>query len=44
MSRSLLRAELGLIASIVTVVLFSLLGKTWLGDLGNPATTGLLYF
>jgi Ca2+:H+ antiporter len=34
---------LGLIASIVTVVLFSLFGKTWLGDLGNPAFTGLFF-
>ena len=43
MSRSLLRAELGLVASVITVILFMALGKGWLADLSNPVTTGLLF-
>jgi Ca2+:H+ antiporter len=43
MSRSLLRSEAGLAASVITVVSFGLFGKNWLADLADPISTGMLF-
>jgi Ca2+:H+ antiporter len=40
---SLLRAELGLLAAVVTAVSFLLFGGTWLADLADPMTTGFFF-
>ncbi len=43
MSLGRIRSELGLVASVLTVVMFTLFGKGWLADLSSPASTGVYF-